>query len=265
MKFQELRYNVRDHVATITFDRPQRRNAWTPVLEHELRAAIALASSTEEVRAIVLTGAGDAFCVGADVAALAGGAETAARLRPPSPPSDDDLAQRYSYLLAVEKPLLAGINGAAAGIGLCLTLFCDIRYIAAGAKLSAPYARRGLVAEHGSAWLLSRLVGPMNAADLLLSGRVVAAQEAAGMGLAKLRPAENFADQVQERASEIANRCSPRAVRIIKWQLRVAGSQSLAQATQLADTELESCLGTADFREGVAHFVEKREPNFPGY
>ena len=176
--------------------------------------------------------------------------------------SDNDLEQRYSYLLGVPKPLIAGINGAVVGVGLCITLYCDMRFRASGAKLSAPYARRGLVAEHGIAWMLPPPIGPMNAADLLLSGRTLLAEEAAAMGLVKLLPAENFREAVNDRASEIANLCSRRSVRIMKQQLLLARDQSLAQASQLADVEIAACRASADFNEGVAHFLEKRAPRF---
>jgi enoyl-CoA hydratase/carnithine racemase len=261
---EELLYEVSDRVATITFNRPDRLNAWTPTLETELREAVGAAAADDEVRSIVLTGAGRGFCAGADMSRLAATAEGKAEPSVPRPASDEDLGQRYSYLLGVPKPLIAGINGAVAGVGVCIALYCDLRFMAAGAKLATPYARRGLVAEHGIAWMLPRLIGSMNAADLLLSGRTVQAEEAAQMGLVKLLPADGFADEVHARAAELANLCSPRSIRIMKHQLFMATRQTLAQATQLADVEIERCRGSADFREGVAHFIEKRPPQFTG-
>ncbi|RIX78130.1 enoyl-CoA hydratase-related protein [Acidovorax cavernicola] len=259
MEFTELRYAVTGRVASITFDRPDRLNAWTPTLEAELREAIRRAQADDDVRCAVLTGAGRGFCAGMDMAVLAAG-------RPPVPqaPSDDDLAQRYGYLGGFDKPLIAAINGAASGVGLCLTLHADLRYVAAGAKLSFPYARRGLVAEHGTAWLLPRLIGPMHTADLLLTGRTVMAEEADGMGLACLLPAEGFLDAVLARAADIANTASPRATRVIKQQLRTARYQTLGQATRGADREMAACRDTEDFREGVQHFLDKRAPRFTG-
>lgn len=233
MGYTEMLYGVSEQVATITLNRPERMNAWTPTMEAELRVAITAATEDDGVRAIVITDAGD-------------------------------FEQRYSYLLAVPKPLIAGINGAVAGVGLCLTLFCDLRYMAAGARLATSFARRGLVAEHGSAWLLPRLIGPMNAADLLLSGRTVDAAEAASMGLVRVLPAEGFSAAVQARAAELAALSSPRSVRIMKQQLRNAPFESLAQATAFADAEIPKCRDTEDFREGVASFVEKRAPRFTG-
>lgn len=257
MNYQQLQYDVRDKVATITFNRPDRMNAWTPVLKGELREAVMAADSDDAVNCIVLTGAGRAFCAGMDMEVLGnmGG----------KPADAPDPTQRYSYLTAVSKPLIAAINGAVSGVGLCVALYCDIRFMASGAKLSAPYARRGLAAEHGSAWLLPRLIGPMHAADLLFSGRTVLAEEAAGMGLVKLLPAEDFREAVQQRASDIANLASPRSVRIMKRQMLLAQQQSIEEATELADEEIAACRATSDFKEGVAHFMEKRAPNFTGH
>jgi enoyl-CoA hydratase/carnithine racemase len=262
---QEMKFEVVDRVATITLDRPDRMNAWTPLMESELRRLLALASDTDEVRAIVITGAGKGFCAGADMGRLSGTATgTSASPAVLAPENDDDLKQRYSYLLAVPKPIIAGINGAVAGVGLCIVLYCDLRYMAAGAKMTTAFARRGLIAEHGSAWMLPRLIGPLNAADLLLSGRTIVTAEAERLGLVRMLPTENFREAVQQKASELANLCSPRSMRVIKQQLALAHGQTLAEATQLANREVAASRGTEDFREGVAHFVEKRAPRFTG-
>jgi enoyl-CoA hydratase/carnithine racemase len=151
-----------------------------------------------------------------------------------------------------------------AGVGFVFTLFCDIRYIAEGAKLSTSFAKRGLVAEHGSAWLLTRQIGTMNALDLLLSARMIDGAEAARLGLAKLLPLEGFGSAVQAAAAELANTCSPRSMRIMKHQVYAAYKQTLAEATDLADEELLKAQASEDYKEGVAHFVEKRKPAFTG-
>lgn len=261
--FTQLLYEVAERVATISLNRPERLNAWTPTMEFEFREAISVAVSDPEVRAIVVTGVGKGFCAGADMGILSGDKSPAPAVQP-TPPEAGDLSQRYSYLLAVPKPLVAGINGAVAGVGLCLTLYCDLRLMAEGARLSTAFARRGLIAEHGSAWMLPRLIGPMNAADLLLSGRTIDAAEASALGLVRVLPREGFAAAVQRRAAELANLSSPRSMRIIKAQLQSALASSLAEATRLSDAEQPKCFTTADFREGVAHFIEKRAPHFTG-
>ena len=225
LDWQELLYAVDDRVATITLNRPDRLNAYTQQMGAELREALAKADADAGVRAIVLTGAGRGFCAGADMARL---------------------------------------SSAAAGIGFVITLYCDIRYMAAGAKLTTSFARRGLIAEHGASWMLPRLIGPMNALDLLCSARAVEAEEAERMGLVRVLPADGFLAAVQARAAEIANLSSPRSVRIIKKQVYEAMFQSLAEATRIANREQEACRDTEDFREGIAHYLEKRKPNFTG-
>jgi enoyl-CoA hydratase/carnithine racemase len=219
-------------------------------------------------RVIVLTGAGRGFCAGADMERLSSAVSGATDLRPgasyPAEGLAANFAQSCSYLLGLTKPVIAGINGPVAGIGLVLTLFCDIRYMAAGAKLTTAFARRGLIAEHGISWMLPRLIGPMNAMDLLLSARTVTAEEADDLGLVRALPAEGFAAAVQARAAEIANLSSPRSTRIVKRQVYEALFQSLAEASAIAYREQEDCRDTEDFREGVAHWIEKRAPRFTG-
>ncbi|HEY7548424.1 MAG TPA: enoyl-CoA hydratase-related protein [Hyphomicrobiaceae bacterium] len=268
MNWTQLLYKVEDRVATITLNRPDRLNAYTPTMSAELREAFAAADADEGVRAIVLTGAGRGFCAGADMERLSSAAAGKTDLRNdgdwPTEGLAANFAQRCSYILGIRKPVIAGINGPVAGIGLVLTLYCDIRYMAAGAKLTSAFARRGLIAEHGISWMLPRLIGPMNAMDLLLSARTVAAEEAAALGLVRVMPAEGFAEAVQARAAEIASLSSPRSTRIIKKQVYEALFQSLAEATAIANREQALCRDTDDFREGVAHYVQKRAPNFTG-
>jgi enoyl-CoA hydratase/carnithine racemase len=265
--WQEILYTVEDGVATITLNRPEKLNAWTGVLGGVLREALATADADDGVRAIVITGAGRGFCAGADMSRLAAAAAGKSTLGVPPMPTEGmeaNFAQRMSYILAVKKPILAGINGPVAGVGVVLTAYCDIRYMAAGAKLTTSFARRGLIAEHGIGWLLPRLIGPMHALDLLYSARAVEAEEAGDMGLVRVLPAEGFAAAVQARAADIANLSSPRSTRIIKKLVYEALFQSLAEATVAANREQEICRDTEDFREGVAHFMEKRRPKFTG-
>jgi enoyl-CoA hydratase/carnithine racemase len=266
--WNELIYKVEDRVATITLNRPDKLNAWTSVMADELREAFMAAQADEGVRAIVMTGAGRGFCAGADMARLQSAAAGRSDLRVADAGStqgmEANFGQRLSYILAVKKPIIAAINGPVAGIGMVLACYCDLRFMAAGAKLTTSFARRGLIAEHGIAWLLPRLIGPMNALDLLYSARMVTAAEAGGMGLVRVLPAEGFGAAVQARAAEIANLSSPRSTRIIKKLVYEAMFQSLAEATAVANREQEICRDTEDFREGIAHFMEKRAPRFTG-
>jgi enoyl-CoA hydratase/carnithine racemase len=267
--WKEILYKVDDRVATITLNRPDKLNAWTSVMSGELREAFGKADADDGVRAIVVTGAGRGFCAGADMARLSSAAAGKTDLRVadtefPTKGLEANFGQRLSYILGVRKPIIAAINGPVAGIGVVLTCYCDIRYMAAGVKLTTAFARRGLIAEHGIGWLLPRLIGPMNALDLLYSARNVAAEEVEAMGLVRVLPAEGFGAAVHAKAAEIANQSSPRSTRIIKKLVYEAMFQSLAEATVVANREQEICRDTEDFREGVAHFLEKRKPNFTG-
>ncbi len=265
--FEEVRYDVRDRVATITLHRPEKLNAWTLRMQEELRRAIEQARDDEGVRVIVVTGAGRGFCAGADVTrfgpVLAGpvrDADVGPVARDPRPEAVFD--QPLSYPLGVPKPIIAAINGVAVGIGLCFTLYCDLRFMSATAKLSAAFPRLGLVAEYGSAWLLPRLVGTMHAFDVLASGRQIDAPEAERMGLVRVLPAEAFGDHVHAYAAEMAASCSPRSLAVIKRQVVHGLFGHLSEACVEADREMLASLGSADLREGIAAFFEKRAPRF---
>ncbi len=274
MPNQETLYNVADRVATITLNRPDKLNAWTAIMEREVRSAIEDAERDEDVRVIVLTGAGRGFCAGADMSLLsrvadhgldestrervlrtAGGREG---VRP-------DFQKKYSYFPAVGKPVIAAINGPVVGLGLVITLYCDLRWASDAARFSTTFARRGLIAEYGMAWMLPRLVGLPNAIDLLFSARMIDAAEALRMGLVnQVFPQDVFSDKVRERARDLASGVSPRSLRVIKRQVYSAMFQTLAEAFELSEREMLASLQSEDFKEGVAHFLEKRAPAFTG-
>lgn len=269
MSFTEITYEVAGRIATITLNRPDRHNAWSSAIEAEVREAFARAAEDEAVRAIILTGAGRSFCVGADVTGIAGRKPDRPRFAGVTPPPGGappvaDLARRYSYILNLGKPVIAAINGAVAGVGLAVALYCDLRFMVAGARLACAFPRRGLVAEHGIAWMLPRLVGAMNAADLLLSGRTITAEEAERMGLVRVLPAGELAAGVRAYVTDMVENCSPRSLRVIRRQLALAPLQSLSDAIELAEAEQAATIGTEDRREGAAAFLEKRKPNFTG-
>jgi enoyl-CoA hydratase/carnithine racemase len=264
--YTDILYDIDDFVATITLNRPDKLNAWTGEMEADVHAAMESAATDESIRAIVLTGAGRGFCAGADMSRLSrlSAGEVPNAVVDPIGSKPGNFQQKFSYFLAVPKPIFAAINGAMAGIAFCLSLFCDFRYMAEGSKLTTAFAKRGLIAEYGSAWMLPRLIGPMNALDLLCSARMVDAAEAERLGLVRKLPADNFLANVQAIAREMVTTSSPRSISVIKRQVFQSYFQSLAEAWALADSEMLESFRSEDFKEGVAHFVEKRAPAFSG-
>jgi enoyl-CoA hydratase/carnithine racemase len=165
----------------------------------------------------------------------------------------------------VPKPILAAVNGPCVGLGLVIAMFCDLRIASEEAKFGTAFARRGLIAEYGLAWLLPRIAGHANALDILLSARIFGAQEAQRMGLVnQVLPAAEFAGAVTAYARELANNVSPRSMAVIKRQVYAGMTQTLGEALDLATAEMRASLQCQDFKEGVAHFVEKRAPAFTG-
>ena len=280
MPNQETLYEVAKRVATITLNRPDKLNAWTAVMEQEVRAAMAEAERDENVRVIVLTGAGRGFCAGADMSLLSTvatkGLDASQRAQAVQADAGSgsgsgggsaraDFQKKYSYFPAMSKPVIGAINGPAVGLGLVIALYCDLRFASDAARFSTAFARRGLIAEYGMAWMLPRLVGHANALDLLFSARLIDAAEAFRMGLAnQVFPQDVFQEKVREYAAELAANVSPRSLRVIKRQVYDAMFQPLGEAFEVAEREMLASLQCEDFKEGVAHFVEKRAPVFTG-
>ncbi len=278
MPSQETIYAVADRVATITLNRPDKLNAWTAIMETEVRSAVEEAERDENVRVIVLTGAGRGFCAGADMSLLSG----LATQGPDKGPDKDatrpihsrgarqegllpDFQRRFSYFLGVAKPVIAAINGPAVGLGFVVPLYCDLRWAADNARFSTVFAQRGLIAEYGMAWMLPRIVGLPDAIDLLMSARTIAASEALQLRLVnRVFPQEGFAATVHEQAVQLASNVSPRSLGVIKRQVYTAMFQTLAEAFDVSEVEMAASFRSADFKEGVAHFLEKRAPKFTG-
>jgi enoyl-CoA hydratase/carnithine racemase len=274
MPTQETIYEVADRVATITLNRPDKLNAWTATMEAEVRSAVEEAERDENVRVIVLTGAGRGFCAGADMSLLSAVAtqgldkdvtrriHSGGALREGLLP---DFQRKFSYFLGVAKPVIAAINGPAVGLGLVIALYCDLRWAAESARFSTTFAQRGLIAEYGIAWMLPRIVGLPDALDLLLSARHITASEALGLRLVnRVFPQEGFAATIHEHAVQLASSVSPRSLGVIKRQVYTGMFQTLAESFDLSVVEMVASLQSEDFKEGVAHFLEKRAPKFSG-
>ena len=278
MSYQSIIYEVKEGVGLITLNRPDRLNAWNHEIETELREVMSEASIDGEVKAVVITGAGRGFCAGADMSDLSDStgedsdslresqrarlqyAPTEGQLELPS-----DYSMRYTYFTGTPKPVIAAINGPCAGLGLVMSLFCDVRFASDKAVFTTAFARRGLIAEHGIDWILPRVVGLPNALDLLLSARKFDATEAKDMGLvSKICPHEDLMSSVMAYAKDLATMVSPRSMRVMKEQVYRTQGTSLSDAVNTAFDEMFDSLDSADFQEGVAHFVEKRPPSFSG-
>lgn len=266
--YEDILYSVDDGVAWVTLNRPDRLNAWRAQMEREVREAMRAATEDDGVRVIVLTGAGRGFCAGADMNALQGiqsSGQSDRIVAPWDPASNPNFQKQYSYFPAVPKPIIGAINGSAAGLGLIMALYCDLRFAAEGAKFTTAFSRRGLVAEHGISWLLPRLIGFSAAADLLYSARVFTAEEALQMRLVnRVFPAATFASDVAAYARMLATEVSPRSLREMKREIWNAQFQTLGEAIDSANADMPPSFRSEDFKEGVAHFVEKRAPRFTG-
>jgi enoyl-CoA hydratase/carnithine racemase len=263
-------YAVADRVATITLRRPERLNAWTGRMQTEYRHSLAAAAADDAVRVIVVTGAGRGFCAGADAAALEGHVERGGYdagvpddVATPGYGADPRFDADFAYHFGIDKPILAAINGPAAGVGLALACYCDVRLAAAGAKLTAAHGRLGLPAEFGLSWLLPRLIGAARAADVLLSSRVFLAEEALEMGLVAQVVAPDALDEVVAAyAGELAHHVAPSSLASTKRQLYLDLHRGAVESIEDADRRLRTMVPSPELEEGVAALREKRPPRF---
>ncbi|MGX1668912.1 enoyl-CoA hydratase-related protein [Streptomyces sp. NPDC055400] len=249
----------RGSVLVLTLNRPDCLNAWTDELEERYFGLLDQAEADPEVRAIVLTGAGRGFCAGADMDDLQQAGATVQLLEGAMPRRE---RPRW-FPLTLRKPLVAAVNGAAAGLGLVEALYCDIRFSTPDAKFTTAFARRGLIAEYGIAWLLPRLIGQSRAMDLLLSGRVVRGREAYEMGLVnRVVDADQLLDVAVEYATELATWSSPASMAVMKRQVLQALDTDFVTAADAADTLMPEAFRRPDAAEGVASYLEGRAPAF---
>lgn len=267
--YSDIIYDVQDPVAIITLNRPDSLNAWTATMGHEIEDAVERANADSSVVGIVITGAGRAFCAGVDMKLLnsiADSDDAPDKMVETSGGEDevhDDLAGRFTYLLGTDKPILAAINGAVAGMAFPFALSCDLRVVSSDSLFLTAFAQRGLIAEHGLGWLLPKLVGPSVAMDLLMSSRRVGGEEALRIGLANyLVEPDQLLSSCIDYIEKLAQRCSPLSLAIMKRQVYEDVHRGVAVSEVEADRLMLESLQRKDFAEGVRSFVEKREPEF---
>jgi enoyl-CoA hydratase/carnithine racemase len=265
MDFETIKYDVADGVLTITLNRPDRLNAWTPTMQRELIAALDAADADDDVRAVVFTGEGRAYCAGAD---LAGGGSTFERGQQlPTEEEEHRDGGGVFTLRAFEstKPLIAAINGPAVGVGITMTLPMDVRIAADDAKIGFVFARRGIVPEAASSWFLPRAVGISRAMEWVATGRVFSAQEALDGGLVSaLHPKQQLLDAAYGLAREIADNTAPVSVALARQMMWAMLGAEHPRDAHRADSRAMLLRGrSADAREGVTAFLEKRPAAFP--
>lgn len=256
----EVLYSAEHGVARITLNRPDRLNASNGALSRALTDAFRQAGADPEVRVVLLAGAGRGFCAGADMQVLG---ELSAD---PNAPNSGSGGLRYDGIMLFEKPVIAAVHGACAGMGLAMACCADIRIAADDAFFLAPFAQLGLCAEAGLAWLLTRLMGQGHAAEMLMSGRRIGADEALAKGLVSLvLPVDDFQAQALAYARAMAESCSPASLRLIKRQLREEPLGQFESARFESGELTRQTLTGPDFREAMAARGERRPADFAGW
>lgn len=278
VKYSAITYEVSDNAAIITLNRPKQMNSWTPAMAIELRHAIAEAEDDKSVFGIIITGAGKAFCAGADMGELQklgaqGGFSKSGKKDESFDASPGDAEAMpegfgkgaYSYFATIRKPIIAAVNGAVAGVGLPCILFCDMRFFGESGYVSSSFSKRGLIAEAGTAWILPKLVGLDTAFDILWSSRKIYGKEAKEMKLATrvCRDEDLLADTIAY-INDLAENCSPASIAGMKGQLYRDLFRDPTESFKEAHRMTIATLKTGDFREGVKSFMEKRKPEFSG-
>jgi len=270
--YAEILYQVDGPAAVITLNRPQTLNALTDLTQAEVRHALDASERDPDVVGTVLTGAGRGFCSGVDMNALGAMSEAGRVLSrgyehlkasPGNPLDDPNYKWTPAYFLGLRKPLIAAVNGVCAGLGFSYATFCDLRFMAKGARVVTSFSPRGLVAEHGASWMLPRLVGPSNALDMVWSSRRIEAEEAFRMGWAnRLCEAGEAAADAVAYLKGLAATAAPMSLMMMKRQVWRHLNRDLAEAMAETTRWTEESLARPDFKEGVASFVEKRPPRF---
>jgi enoyl-CoA hydratase/carnithine racemase len=261
-------YDVEDNIATVTLNRPERLNALNDDMIIGLYDVMQQLDKDNDVRVIILTGAGRGFCAGGDIQGFDNLVPEQLIVKTPIEFNMNiraDYQTRHAYFPSLRKPVIGMVNGAAAGLGLLYALGCDVRFAADNAKFTTAFAKRGLAAEFGMSWLLPQIVGHANAMDLLLSARTIEAQEAKELGLVnKIFTPDTLREETWAYAREMVKWCSPTSMRHIKKQAWDTPFQSLQESVRDANQIMLQTNRSEDFTEGTTSFREKRAPDFPG-
>jgi enoyl-CoA hydratase/carnithine racemase len=270
--YADIRYDVDGCVATITLNRPDTLNALTDLMHAEIRHALDASERNPDVIGTVLTGAGRGFCAGVDMQSLSAMSAAGKRLGtahdhlaadPGNPERDPNFDGSPIYFLGLRKPLIAAVNGPCAGMGFSYATFCDMRFMDCNARIVSAFSSRGLVAEHGTSWMLPRLVGPSNALDIFWSSRRIDADEAWRMGWAnRISEPGQSAQDAQGYLRAIAGSAAPMSLMMMKRQVYKHLNRELGEALRETMAWVDESLARDDFKEGVASFVEKRSPRF---
>lgn len=271
--YQSIGYRVDKSAAVITLNRPEALNALTYTMIDELKHALATAEADRDVVGIILTGEGRGFCSGMDMSTLESTSSSGEMdeveesqnlaVEPGDNSMGENFSNGYAYLMTLRKPVIAAVNGAAAGMGMSIALFCDMRFASTKALFVTSFAHRGLIAEHGQSWLLPRIVGPSKALDLFWSSRKVRAEEALEIGLIdRLYEPEELVPAAIEYVEQLGLYSSPTSMMLIKQQVYQHMHLPLGEAMKASDALMIDCIKRDDYKEGVASFVEKRAPNF---
>ncbi len=270
--YAEILYELDGPAAVITMNRPRTLNALTDLTQAEIRHALDASEKNPDVIGTVLTGAGRGFCSGVDMNALGkmsaagrrlGGAHEHLAAEPGNPDRDPNYQSSPTYFLGLRKPLLAAVNGACAGLGFSYATFCDMRFVDRSARFVTSFSPRGLIAEHGTSWMLPRIVGPSNALDIFWSSRRFDGEEAYRLGFANrlCEPGECVAEAVAY-LQEIAGTAAPMSIMMMKKQVYRHLNRQLGEAMDESTRWMDESLARHDFKEGVASFVDKRPPKF---
>lgn len=272
MELKTLRYDVSDKIATITLNRPHRMNAWTGRMHTEYRYALDKADKCADARAIVVTGEGKGFCVGADTKALEGHIEkggydagTPDVLAEPGQGVSADFDASFAYHFGLSKPVVAAMNGPAAGVGLVLACFADIRFAVPGVKFTTAHGKLNFPAEYGLSWLLPRMIGLPRANDLLLTSRIFTSDEAFALGLVnRLVEPELLLKETYAYVRQMIETVSPGSLRESRWQIYKDLHRDVATSVENSERLIDEMSRQKDFTEGVNAFMEKRLPNWTG-